>query len=548
MGTFIEQLAGLWRRLELPQRVTLVLVALGLAAIAVLVVVGVRTPDYRVLAKGLAQGQVAEIAAYLDSQRVPYRVVDNQSTILVPSAQLYTLRNTLAEQEMLTDGSRGFEILAESGFGQSSFREQKTYDRAVAGELERSFRELPSVRNARVIINRPPPSPFLVDERSASAAIKLEMHSGRRLSDRQLAGVVHLAAGAVEGLAPDRVQVVDGSGLLTRAEEDSGVGVASTRLEAARAKELYLTQKAQSMLDSVLGPGRSLVQVAVDLDFTRRSEAESSPTGIQPLRIVSSTQDERTPVPLDAGVAGTLPNVEGEGAASESHVFGTRSTESETRENVVGKRQTSVEHETGRVRGMTVSILLDEKSEWVEEPAADGQGPATRREERRAYDAAERERFRDMVLAAIGYHAARGAELERVADAAVDDRFNVSIQSMAMHRDEPLPEVVPGAQELLAEWSDALRYAVAAMVALVLLLVARGQLRRSQAVIDSEAIRRRRAEEEAAKLEADKARMTGVASVEMEKRSELRDQVRREVESDPDSAATVLKAWIHDGR
>ena len=32
--------------------------------------------------------------------------------------------------------------------GDSSFKEQKTYDRALAGELERSFRELPGVKSA----------------------------------------------------------------------------------------------------------------------------------------------------------------------------------------------------------------------------------------------------------------------------------------------------------------------------------------------------------------------------------------------------------------
>ena len=144
---------------------------------------------------------------------------------------------TTCREGLLGDGSSGFKLLDKTSFGASTFMERKNYDRAVSGELERSFKELPS-GGARVDV-QPPPSPFLEDERQPSASVKLQMTAGR-LTERQVAGIVRLTAGAVEGLQPDRVQVMDDSGLLTRDDDDPAAMAASTSLEAEQACERHL--------------------------------------------------------------------------------------------------------------------------------------------------------------------------------------------------------------------------------------------------------------------------------------------------------------------
>ena len=271
MGTFWNQLTALWGRLETPQRVSMILVAVVFAGVIAALAYGTSRPTYRVLASGLDAARTLKIASYLDSQGADYRIADNERTVLVAGDALYGLRTELAEQSLLGDGSTGFELLSEGGLGDSSFKEQKNYDRAVAGELERSFRSIPGVDGVRVIINRPKPSPFVGDDLAASASVALTMKTGR-LSRRQLAGVeVHLTAGAVEGLSHDQVKVMDQRGLLTRPDEDPGAMQASDSLEAEKAQEIHLTRKAQDLLDRVLGPGRGMVEVTIDLDFTRRS-------------------------------------------------------------------------------------------------------------------------------------------------------------------------------------------------------------------------------------------------------------------------------------
>lgn len=86
------------------------------------------------------------------------------------------------------------------------------------------------MHSARVLIDRPQPSPFVNDEASKpKASIKLDMQSNAYLSARQIAGILHLAAGAVVGLTTEHVEIMDGSGLLTPAAPDGGAMMPQTK-------------------------------------------------------------------------------------------------------------------------------------------------------------------------------------------------------------------------------------------------------------------------------------------------------------------------------
>ena len=128
MSKFWQQLVMIWGRLEIAQRATIVLVMVGAVTGLSFLTWAATQPDYRLLAADLPKGKVAEIAAFLDSTHVAYRVTDRETSILVPSKDLYRLRNELAERDLLGDGAKGFEILAKGNMWDSTFTEHRTYD------------------------------------------------------------------------------------------------------------------------------------------------------------------------------------------------------------------------------------------------------------------------------------------------------------------------------------------------------------------------------------------------------------------------------------
>ncbi|HEX3134740.1 MAG TPA: flagellar basal-body MS-ring/collar protein FliF [Planctomycetota bacterium] len=553
MSKIWQQLRAIWGRLEVSQRATIVLVLIGAIAAAAGLSYAASRPDYRMLVSDLGKGQVAEIVAYLDSTQVKYQLADRDSTILVPGKDLYRLRNELAERELLSDGSKGFEILSKSNMWDSTFTEHKTYDRAVAGELERSFRELAGVRSARVLIDRPQPSPFVGDDSAKpKASIKLDMASGKRLTDRQVAGVLRLTAGAIAGLQPERVEIMDNHGLLTPAAPDSSAMMAQTTLEAEAARDAYLTRKAQEQLDAVLGTGRSMVKVATKLDFTKRSTATSDPTKSVLLKENTSTTDEKTPIQPAGGVAGTQPNVEGAPAGGGGAAqIGSKTSEETKNEYVVGKSTTTQEDEIGRVTAMSVSILLDFKSTQVAKKDDKGQPTKEMEEQRLEYTEVEKQRFRDLVLNAIGYNAAKGMQLKAEAADKVEARFSATVQSMELYR-EPVAAVaqagvtIPGLPGGMIDWVG---YGLAGLVAIVLLMVARGQLKRShQAWAQAEAKARQDDEERKSKSKVDTGKVDEGKAEEdnRARRMELKDQIKKRVMDDPASAAQIVRRWLYE--
>lgn len=555
MSKFWQQLMNIWSRLEIAQKATIVLAAVGAVVLVGTLSYGASQPSYQLLARDLTRAKSAEIAAFLEQQNIPYKVVDRDSAVLVPSQHIYRLRNELAQQDMLGEAGKGFELLDKGGFMESTFREHRNYDRAVAGELERSFREIPGVRSARVIIDRPSPSPFIGDdEAKPRASIKLDVAKGSRLSERQVAGVIALTAGAVAGLDHDRVEVMDNGGLLTPKPADSGAAMAQTTLEAEVARETHLTRKAQEQLDTILGPGRGQVKVSVKLDFAKRSESSVDPTGSKPLTEKTTTSDKKTPITGSGGVSGTQPNVENEGRpASSAPQLASETTEEAQTAYFVGQKKTTLEDEVGRIRGMTVSILLPFKEAEVDELDAKGKPTGKKVKSRVAYSAEEQKRFESIVLTAIGFDSAKDIVAKVEGAQTMGARFSSTVQSMDLYQPPvdavaqagaALPIALPGN---IADW---ISYGLVGIVAIVLLGVARGQLKRSHAAWAAAEAKAREADEATkAKHKASEPDVDPeeeIKQVVKSRRNELKENIKKAVVEDPNSAAQIVKRWLYE--
>jgi flagellar biosynthesis/type III secretory pathway M-ring protein FliF/YscJ len=379
------------------------------------------------------------------------------------------------------------------------------------------------------------------------------MKQGTRLTERQLQGVIHLCAGAVAGLSPEKVEVMDASGLLTAQTANSAAGMASTTLEAEAAREAHLTRKAQEQLDAIFGPGRSQVRVGVKLDFAKRNESTSDPTIKVALEEQSTASDEKNESAAPGGVAGTAPNVEGESRPSTVEPLrSTKTKEDTTTKYVVGTKKTTLEDEVGRIRGMTVSILLPLKK--TVKPKLDAQGKATDEKEEvfEEYPAAERDRYKELVLNAIGFAAAKDVAAKAEGGANLDARFAATVQSVELWKD-PASEISQAGITLPVTGvpiPDLVGYGVAGLVALVILLIARGQLKRShQAWKEADERSRTQHAEEVKKHAPVVAEVTEEDQEKLAikaRRGEMKDMIRKRITEDPAAASQILRRWMYE--
>jgi flagellar M-ring protein FliF len=226
-------------------------------------------PNYTTLYTNLSQEDAAKVIDQLSSQKIPYDITDNGKTIRVAKDKVYEERITLAGKGIPSSGIVGYEIFDKSTMGMSDFMQKLNYQRALEGELAKSIMEVDGVEAARVHIVTPQKSVFKDEQKLPTAAVVLKLKNSDAISRNNIAAIVNLVSSSVEGLLPGKVTLIDTKGKLLSKEDDSDpLAVSSAKqYEIKKSIENYLAQKAQGMLDNVLGYGNSIVEINADLNF-----------------------------------------------------------------------------------------------------------------------------------------------------------------------------------------------------------------------------------------------------------------------------------------
>ncbi len=361
-----KNLLVLWNGLSIQRKASLFAsFALSLAVLGAVIYFAGK-PHLTLLYGGLAPAEAAKVVEYLDSKKITYEVGDGGRSVMVPAQQVYNVRLGLASQGIptMSDGGAGFELFDKPTFGMSDFMQRANYYRALQGELARTIRQLDEVSNARVMIVVPEDKLFGQDRQEAKASVFLQLQPGRSLQDSQVRAIRFLVANGVEGLQPERVAVVDSSGR-AMAESDSsltGDGPTNDKQREARASlEKELEEKAQSMLDQVLGPGQAVVRITSEIDYSQvQQTTERYDPKNAAVRTETTTSETETTHSQDnsngAGVtANTATTTDTTGKVNEQKKDNT------TSEYQVGKTVESRVIGGGAIKRLTIALMLNER-------------------------------------------------------------------------------------------------------------------------------------------------------------------------------------------
>lgn len=243
----------------------------GLAAFLSMLVVffiWVNKTEYGVLYSDLNQQDAGAIVEKLNDQKVPYTISADGQTIEVPKEKIQQVRLALAQEGLPLGGSMGMELFNENKIGETEFKQNLNYQRALQGELERTIKEFTEVEKVRVHINVPKQRIFIEEDRPPSASVVLSLHRGKSLDKSQLQGIVNLVAAAVEGLTPENISVVDTTGgLLYSKDQETEGPVSAAQAEYKRRLESTLANKVRAMLERVVGPEKAMAQVTTELNY-----------------------------------------------------------------------------------------------------------------------------------------------------------------------------------------------------------------------------------------------------------------------------------------
>lgn len=404
MGRVTESIRSFLEPLSAAQKAIFGMLTLGLFLFLGAVFYMTLKPDYALLFGSLSGDSAREIVEELEEQGVPYRVGQGGRAIYVHRNRVDELRMKLAPVSLNHSDFRGYELFDENALGMTDFMQRVNKQRALEGELSRSISSLDQVEHARVHLVLPERSPFQRSAVDASASIMVNLKRGRSLNQAQVQGMTALVAGSVEGLETDAITILDQHGNRLTEEMHAGTALASgsMQMQLRQKSEAYLTDRGQSMLDRVLGPGNSVLRVAVEHDFEkliRESDLidPDSRVIISEERRSESNNDESFQlVPIDEF---TPVQLRGETSLSSS-----RNSEStiQTRNYEVNTIRELFEKQPGDIGRITASLLLNHKQTTQSDDNGDtmiAYEPHTEQ---------ELEELRSVVASALGINIERG--------------------------------------------------------------------------------------------------------------------------------------------
>ncbi len=488
----------------------------SLLAFAGLITVANKT-DYRPLFANLSAEDSGEIVKKLKEQKVPYQISDDGKALLVPSEKVHDLRLTLASEGLPQGGGVGFEIFDRKNFGMTEFVQKLNYQRALQGELSRTIGQLAGVESARVHLAIPEKSLFKESEKPPTASVVLKMRSNRSLRESEIQGVVHLVASSIEGMDPEHVSVLDSRGkmLSKHSAADATDKLTNGRQETQRQFEKTEEDKLQTLLDKVVGSGKSVARVSANFDFKQveKYEERYDPESAA-VRSEQRSEEKGGLTTTASGAPGVQSNL---GRGPTGTTTGGGSKTDETLNYEVSRSTARIIEPVGSLSKVSVAVLVDGRYELP--PGA--KPGALPKYQPRSPD--ELLKIEALVKSAVGFNAERGDQVT-VANIPFNDTGELGVEP-ARWWDAPI------AQTLLKNLLIGLGFLA------LLFFVIRPLLKILKVEKKAESFVPLQADVEAAQLieaqkrEHDMLRMTQLELVE-------------KVKQDPYQVAQILQNWL----
>jgi len=349
-----------------------------------------------------AKGSTA-VLSYLETNKTPHRIESGTGRIYVPRSVKDRAALELRSSSALGPANTGMDIINNAPVGSTQFMERRRWTMALQSEIEIQINGFEQVTGSKVLLSIPEQALFTEDQVDPSASVYVELRPGTTLSNSEGKRIAALVAGAVPRLGVDAVEILDSELRVIHASSGSGsneYGASDELADLRRQYDRYFQRKIESMLERIVGPGKVVAQVSVELDHSERSVQQRELDGDKAVIISSRTREANSDGGTTSGVPGTTANIpEIKGVATE----GTTKTSNEADEiaNVdVPETRTQTNSMPGKVLGVTASVVVD--GSWEDGVVAAGEDATTAKPVYKARSVEELEQFKAIVAAAIG--------------------------------------------------------------------------------------------------------------------------------------------------
>ncbi len=503
-----QQFARIFRGMTVSQRMSMTMLTFTVLVSIVLLVVWSKTTQYAPLFTDISAEQANEVIGQLEQMGEDYRYRGRRIEVRPERRDIIFAR--LTEAEALPQVKDPFAwIYVDTPLAETKGRRDMKDLDSRRKQLQMMIGYLDSVRSATVAIAVPEETPFLrKKEEEAKASVAVQLAAGvRTLPANAVRAITQLAAGAVKGLSPENVAIVDQNGQAYRLpSEEEGTLLAANQFELKRQVEKGYEEKLLGLFEPLRRPGMPgpIVVVNVELDFAR---VEKEMKDVDPDTVVTVHERTKETSEETLGTEGAPPGVGvNVGLEPSTTGAGEKSTKTEEEREVTRESSWVVQRII-----QSPGTMIKDKSVAIAIPVQEGEASLS-----------------DEDVATYRSFAMQGAG---ITDASKVEVSTVTFPEVEEPTIEPVPitaRIFGALSERGAEWG---KYAGVLIFILVALLMLRSVLKKA---IAREAISPLRA-----------AVSAGLPpEPEMTDVDKMRVQLVDMVDESPDVAADLIKRWL----
>jgi flagellar M-ring protein FliF len=403
--------------LDATKKMGFIIVACLIAAAMTGIVVWASKTRYDVLYTDLNKEDARKIAIILEEKKIPYQTSNDGKTLSIPEDLVGVWRLEIAKLGTSFSGTVGYEVFDKQSFGTTSFVQKVNKQRALEGELVKSIMYIQGVKRARVHITIPESSPFVSEKKAPTASVVLELNNGVSLTPGEIKGVASLVSSSVEEMRAENVVILDDRG--KKLSENIGDPMTATTANRM-ALEGQINQKYERQIEEILGKvvgdGKVVAKVTVDLDFTESVSTATSydNENAAVLSEVKNSQNLNGSRPSPQGMVGARANMPGE--EPQPGVAETKNNvvkELTTRNFNVPTTVTQSKKPSANVKAISAAVMIDGKRVAVLDengvPQLDKAGNPIMKYEKWAQ--ADLDNFQQIVASTLGTSDKRGDKL-----------------------------------------------------------------------------------------------------------------------------------------
>lgn len=362
MAAILLRFRTWWETADRTQKVVSIFGSLLLVVIIGATVFFAGRPKMEVLFRDLSPQEQSSVVDELTKAGIALEY-DRSGLVMVPSNKIAEAQAKLAGTGKLpTSGHLGSGELANIGPMGSDAVTQRRLLAIQEGQLASSVEQIAGVQKAEVHVTLGESSPFARTETSASASVILTESPSSPVSPEAATAIKNLVVRAVDRLEPKNISIITNTGrtLFDGAEQESGQGLASSRIQAESMESRRRERSLQQRLDAILGPGNAIVSVPVlEMNFDTRTEekVERSPSE-GPISVDTAQETMSGASGANTGVAGAPSNLPdaNTGAGARNEAYG-NTVNSKTFE--VNETKTKTEKATGNLTKLAYNVVVN---------------------------------------------------------------------------------------------------------------------------------------------------------------------------------------------